>query len=131
MTTQSPTSPKNPTRDAVLRALDRVVDPCSIATGVPVNLNDMGLIQRVDVEEQDVTVVLQLTSPLCWQLTSILARIEDVVGDLDNVRTVRCEVDPLADWGPEMMTKSVRDKLQRVVSDGQTQPVQASGACEA
>ena len=37
-------------QDQVTEALRRVVDPCSIATGVPINLVDMGIVRGIQID---------------------------------------------------------------------------------
>jgi len=78
----------------VEQALERVVDPCSIATGAPVPLRAMGLVKDVRLERQShVVVELRLTSPFCFQVGLILERIDDVTAGLHGVSSVRVEVD--------------------------------------
>ena len=54
-------------RDAVVAALDAVVDPCSNALGEPLGLHEMGLTSRVDIDDDAcaVVVTMRLTSQCC------------------------------------------------------------------
>jgi metal-sulfur cluster biosynthetic enzyme len=97
---------------AIYEALSRVVDPCSIATGVPISLADMGLVQEVIEEEGTVRITLMLTSPVCWQAANIIAMVEDTVGALPGVVSVSCVLNPHAEWMPDMMNPEVRAKLR-------------------
>ena len=74
-------SPLGPLRDA----LRRVVDPCSIATGVPVDLLDMGLVSDLRLDGGTAYVELIVTSPLCTQIGLIIERVQDVLKDVDGV----------------------------------------------
>jgi metal-sulfur cluster biosynthetic enzyme len=94
-------------------ALGRVVDPCSIATGVPINLADMGLVSMVEIDEGAVYVQLRLTSPVCLQAGNIVAAVEERVAELDWVCDVRCDIDHAAEWMPEMMSEGARGELRR------------------
>jgi len=98
---------------AVRDALRRVVDPCSIATGVPIPIEDMGLVREIRVEGRDVTVDLRTTSPFCMQIGNIRGRIAEVTRDLPSVGTVTVEVDDGNEWLPDMMAGEVRARLRR------------------
>lgn len=93
-------------------ALDRVVDPCSIATGVPITLRDMGLLQSVTCDDGHAHVVLRLTAPICLQASNIIARVEEVLGELEGVSSVTCEIDPYAEWMPDMMAPAAQARLR-------------------
>jgi metal-sulfur cluster biosynthetic enzyme len=99
----------------VTAALGRVVDPCSIATGVPVTLPDMGLVKDVRLDQQGTVVVeLRLTSPFCFQIGLMLQRIQEVTSGLQGVATVHVEVDHGDEWLPEMMAPAARRRLRRI-----------------
>jgi metal-sulfur cluster biosynthetic enzyme len=96
----------------VRTALRTVVDPCSIATGVPIDLLDMGLIKRIEIDGGTVLVELRLTSPICWQSMNIREAIRDAVGALPGVDTIDIPVDHGADWMPDMMAPTARARLR-------------------
>jgi metal-sulfur cluster biosynthetic enzyme len=98
----------------VREALRRVADPCAIATGVPVDIVDMGLVQGIDVRGHTVTVTLRLTSPFCMQIGLISEQIQKVVRRLDGVADVCVDVDHLAEWMPEMMNPAAQRRLRRL-----------------
>lgn len=100
--------------EAIRQALRDVVDPCSIATGVPIDLIDMGLVKRVDVTAGVASVELIVTSPMCMQVGLIRSRIEEVVGRLPGVDRVVIEVDARAEWWPEMMAPQAQARLRSV-----------------
>jgi metal-sulfur cluster biosynthetic enzyme len=97
---------------AIHKALSEVVDPCSIATGVPINLADMGLVQEVVDDAGAVRVTLRLTSPICWQAGNIIEKVEERVAAVSGVKSVACIVDPYAEWVPEMINPIARAKLR-------------------
>ena len=103
-----------PDQDDVQRALERVVDPCSIATGVGISLVDMGMVQSVEVNAGTVRVVLKLTSPVCWQAANIIEQVESVVGELEGVTSVECVLDAQTQWMPQDMNPAVQQKLRSV-----------------
>jgi metal-sulfur cluster biosynthetic enzyme len=101
-------------RDSILSALTLVVDPCSIATGTPISLVDMGMVKDVVHDAGDVRVTLTLTSPVCWQAANIISKIEEVVGRLPAVNSVTCLLDAANEWTPDLMSRSARERLERI-----------------
>jgi metal-sulfur cluster biosynthetic enzyme len=95
-------------------ALGRVVDPCSIATGAPINLVEMGLVKDVAVDDGTVRIVLRVTSPICWQAANIIATVEEGVGAVPGVRSVTCTIDAGYDWMPNMMAPDAQARLRRL-----------------
>lgn len=100
--------------DLVHEALGRVVDPCSIATGVPISLADMGMVLEVTEADGAVRVTLRLTSPICWQGANIMAKVEQVVGEVPGVTSVTCAVNARAEWLPAMMNPLAQARLRRL-----------------
>ena len=98
----------------ILSALRDVVDPCSIATGSPVNLPEMGLVKDVRVVDATATVLLRVTSPMCMQVGNIVDAVEARLLRLAGITTVVCSVDPDADWTPALMAPSVRRRGGRI-----------------
>jgi metal-sulfur cluster biosynthetic enzyme len=92
----------------ILNALRDVVDPCSIATGMPISLPDMGLIKSLRVLDGTAIIVLRVTSPLCMQVGNIIAGVEARLSRVAGITTVVCTIDPGADWTPEMMASELR-----------------------
>ena len=97
---------------AVRDALRRVVDPCSIATGVPISIIDMGLVLDAAVEGSTARVELCLTSPICLQITNILSKVEETVASLPGIEKVNCTVDVSYEWMPSMMSASSQRRLR-------------------
>jgi metal-sulfur cluster biosynthetic enzyme len=99
-------------------ALERVVDPCSIATGRPINLPDMGMIKDIVDDDGDVLIALRLTSPVCWQAANIVEKVEEVIMQVPGVRNVRCILDTEQDWMPDMMAPTAREELRKIRPTG-------------
>ena|ERR1700761_6997947 len=102
--------PEDPCEQAavILGALRDVVDPCSIATGLPISLPDMGLIKSLQVLDGAAIVVLRVTSPLCMQVGNIIDAVESRLRRVAGITTVVCTVDPGVDWTPAMMAPKLR-----------------------
>jgi metal-sulfur cluster biosynthetic enzyme len=100
--------------ERVRRALDRVVDPCSIATGVPITLADMGLVENVAVVGAEARIRLRVTSPFCMHIGNMHERIVEVVGEVPGIEAVHLDVDDGTTWLPDMMAPAARRQLRAV-----------------
>jgi len=95
-------------------ALERVYDPCSVATRSPLNIVDMGLVRAVDVDEEaNVTVSICPTSPSCMLMASITAGAESELTGVEGVGAVTVRIDADFFWTPEAMTAKGSAKLDR------------------
>lgn len=104
-------SPRSSQEQRLLDALATVVDPCSIATGVPISIADMGLVRDIVVASGTATIKLRLTNPFCFQIGIICEAIEKKIEALDLACVI--EVDPVEHWSPELMSQDARDRLRR------------------
>jgi metal-sulfur cluster biosynthetic enzyme len=98
---------------AVRDALRAVVDPCSIATGVPIDIVDMGLVRSVEVRDGAAVVGLRLTHPFCMQAANIADAIRVAVRDGAGLEAT-VEIDVGDEWWPTMMAPEARERLRRV-----------------
>jgi metal-sulfur cluster biosynthetic enzyme len=86
-------------------ALERVYDPCSVATRSPLNIVDMGLVRTVDVDEgSNVTVSICPTSPSCMLMASITEGAENELTKVEGLGEVTVKIDSAFFWTPEAMT---------------------------
>jgi metal-sulfur cluster biosynthetic enzyme len=103
-----------PTEEAVRTCLSEIIDPCSVGTGLPLNILDMGLLQDIDIQGGHVAVRLRLTTPMCMLFPHFLDEVHNRVGALPDVDSVTCETDAGMDWGPEMMSVVAKRRLQEL-----------------
>ena len=96
--------------DTVRAALDRVVDPCSLAAGAPTSLPDMGLLDW-SLDGSVVQVTLRLTSPCCVYGPRMLEAVRAELMTVPGVTEVRAAIDYAAVWTPQMMTAAGRRAL--------------------
>jgi metal-sulfur cluster biosynthetic enzyme len=96
----------------VREALMRVVDPCSIATGIPLTLFEMGMVEEIAVKDGRVTITLVLTSPVCWQAGNIIQAVETSVGRVPGIASVACTVNHDSAWLPGRMDPGARLRLR-------------------
>lgn len=99
-------------RAKIVEALQRVVDPCSIATGAPINLIDMGLIESIETADGKVSIEIWPTSAFCFQMPIIRDQVVSRVSDVDGVTSVECFVSERSDWMPSRMASGVRTSLR-------------------
>lgn len=98
---------------AVREMLRSVTDPCSIATGVPIDIVDMGIVRDIRVFAGHIQIVLRLTNPFCFQAGLISQAIERKVGQTMEM-PVKVEIDPTDDWTPERMAAAARSRLRKL-----------------
>lgn len=96
-----------PSREALIEALRSVQDP-----EIPVNIYDLGLIYRLEVDEQGkVEVDMTLTAPACpvaGTLPYEVGRVIDAVPGVTDA-TVRLVWNP--PWSQELMTEEAQLQL--------------------
>jgi len=93
----------------IRRELDTIGDPCSVAHGSPMGLDEMGLVEDLDVDaDGNVRVRLRLTSPTCTMVGYFGVEVRSRLGRLPGVRSVEVTTDLGLDWTPEHMTEAAR-----------------------
>ncbi len=101
-------------RAAILRRLDRVQDPCSVAGASPMGLSEMGLVGSVEISEDgDVAVHLRLTSPFCHMIAFMQSEAQNEVGALPGVRSVRVTGDQGLDSSPDLISREAQERGRR------------------
>ena len=89
----------------ICRELDGIKDPCSVASGVPLGLDEMGLVDQVEIDAGGaVTLKLRLTSPFCHMIGFFKTEAARRVGALPGVTTVTLEADNGLDWSPSRIS---------------------------
>lgn len=106
--------------EAVTSALNMVPDPCSAASGAPIGLADMGLIESWYLDDGGcLTVQMGVTSPCCTLAGNIANAATEVLQKLPGVQSVDITFDGGRFWSPEMMSPEARGKLKtRAVESG-------------
>jgi metal-sulfur cluster biosynthetic enzyme len=94
------------TAQDVVRALETVQDPCSVAMQSPMNLVHMGVVEAVEVIDGAVRIELLLTDPMCFFFKDILESVQDAVRPVPGVRTVEVFLSHNELW--------TRDRIGRV-----------------
>ncbi|WP_082594352.1 metal-sulfur cluster assembly factor [Sphingomonas sp. Root710] len=102
--------------DAVRECLNGIVDPCSITTGAPAGLVDMGLVVKAELEARDegglrAVVEIGITHPFCMMAGVFLNEVRQRVGALDGIEEVAVSLDSDTVWTPDQMTADYRARL--------------------
>jgi len=85
--------------------LDSIKDPCSLASGVPLGLDEMGLIDQVIISDEGAVVLrLRLTSPFCHMIGFFKTEATRLIAALPGVASVTLEADNGLDWSPSMIS---------------------------
>jgi metal-sulfur cluster biosynthetic enzyme len=97
-------------RQKVIRALDECYDPC--CRDRKISVVDMGLIDSIEIQGDNVSIEMVLTSGWCPFAARLLEMIKEEVGKLPEVDAVDVDVvwDPT--WTPERMSAEAREKLR-------------------
>lgn len=107
------TGPDDTTIDPrLVLPISTVIDPCSQATGVPLNLLEMGLVRRAVWHGDHVEVDLRLTSPVCWYVAPMMEAVQRAITHHCGVTRVDCTADSGLEWESDMISASARHRLQ-------------------
>lgn len=103
--------------ERVLTALREVVDPCSVAAATPIDIVEMGLVDRIDPDGEGVAIRLSLTTPSCMMLGQLLDQIDRHVSPVLG-RRPEVTLDDGMTWTPARMSgeaRAIRDARRRVL----------------
>ena len=96
----------DPRIDLIIENLKEVFDP-----EIPVNVYDLGLIYRVDMEGDEANILMTLTAPGCPAADMILADVEYMSKKVEGVETVKVEITFEPAWDKSMMSEEARLEL--------------------
>jgi metal-sulfur cluster biosynthetic enzyme len=91
--------------------LHEIKDPCSVATGYSLHLEEMGLVKSIEVDAAAgrAVVDLRLTSPTCVMVGYFVTEIQKLVTEtIPEIHDVEVLFDRGFDWTPDMMSEEVR-----------------------
>jgi metal-sulfur cluster biosynthetic enzyme len=109
-----------PAEDEIRRIVNGIGDPCSVASGTPMGLDEMGIVKSVEVTPDGViTVWLRITSPSCYQLGYFSTSIQDRLGNLPGVTKVVVHSDKGLEWLPSMIDPAAqRRRVENLARKG-------------
>ncbi len=94
------------TESEIVRMLKTVFDP-----EIPVNVYDLGLIYKIDVNGNDVAIDMTLTAPGCPMADFIAEDVKQKVQSVKGVENVTVNIvyDPV--WNKDMMSEEAKLEL--------------------
>ncbi|MBT7458062.1 MAG: SUF system Fe-S cluster assembly protein [Flavobacteriaceae bacterium] len=93
--------------DKIVKALKTIYDP-----EIPVDIYELGLIYDVFVnEDQDVKVLMTLTTPNCPVADSLPQEVKDKVASLEEVREAEVELTFDPPWTRDLMSEEAKLEL--------------------
>lgn len=94
-------------REKIIEVLRTVFDP-----EIPVNIYDIGLIYDISISaENDVRILMTLTSPMCPVAESLPPDVEIRLGQIEGVHSVQVDITWDPPWDPEMMSEAAKLEL--------------------
>lgn len=95
------------TEEAIVAMLKTVYDP-----EIPVNVYDLGLIYKVEVDEQkNVRIDMTLTAPNCPAADFLIEDIRTKVASIDDVKNVDVNLVFEPEWDKDMMSEEAKLEL--------------------
>ena len=92
--------------EKVLAMLKTVFDP-----EIPVNVYDLGLIYKIDIEGEVCTIEMTLTAPSCPAADFIVEDIKQKVGSVEGIEKVEVNVVFEPEWSKDIMSEEARLEL--------------------
>jgi metal-sulfur cluster biosynthetic enzyme len=95
-----------PSLEDIESALSNVIDP-----ELGLDFVELGLIYGIEDQDGDVKVTFTLTTPACPIGPQVTEQIEEFVGELEGVESVKTEMTFLPPWTPEKMSEDAKFAL--------------------
>ena len=100
-------SEKTKIEEQIVDVLKTVYDP-----EIPVNIYDLGLIYKVDIdEEHNVRIDMTLTAPNCPAADFILEDVRQKIESIEGVKSVEVNLVFEPEWDRDMMTEEAKLEL--------------------
>jgi metal-sulfur cluster biosynthetic enzyme len=94
--------------------LDGIGDPCSVASGTPMGIDEMGLIKSVELADDGcLHVAMRLTAPLCHNVGYFNVEIKQRLAALPGVSSVSVSMDHGLEWTPDLISADAQGRRQR------------------
>jgi len=92
--------------EEVLRMLKTVFDP-----EIPVNVYDLGLIYRIDIQDSVCTIDMTLTAPNCPAADFLVEDIRQKVSSVEGLKDVQVNLVFEPEWTKDMMSEEAKLEL--------------------
>lgn len=94
------------TEEEVREQLENVMDP-----ELKINIVDLGLIYEVEVEDDEVYILMTLTTPGCPLHGVFDEMVKKEVSKIEEIEDIEVELTFEPRWSPEDMSDKARDEL--------------------
>ena len=94
------------THEQVLEALKQVLDP-----ELFINVVDLGLIYKIDIQDKTVAVDMGMTSPACPAGPQLVAQSKQAIESLEEGTHANIQIVLTPPWTPDRMSEVARDHL--------------------
>jgi metal-sulfur cluster biosynthetic enzyme len=95
-------------------ALGTVLDPCSVFNGTRLSIVELGMVDKVEVDEDgDVFVRLFLDDPTCIFFFEINRMLKEAIGAVEGVGEIEVEIKADELWTEARMRPAARRRLER------------------
>ena len=92
--------------EEVLRMIKTVFDP-----EIPVNVYDLGLIYKIDIQGDTCNIEMTLTAPGCPAADFLVEDIKQKVGSVEGISTVNVDIVFEPEWTKDRMSEEARLEL--------------------
>ena len=93
-------------QEQVIVAIKKVKDP-----ELPINIYDLGLIRKIDIDDGTVHINMTLTTPNCPVADLMPSQVFDEVSKVEDVVSVRVELVWEPQWNQGMMSEAAQLEL--------------------
>ena len=94
-------------KDKIIGEIKKIYDP-----EIPVNIYELGLIYDVFVnEDNDVKILMTLTSPNCPVAETLPVEVEEKVKSLDEIKDVQVEITFDPPWTQDLISEEAKLEL--------------------
>jgi Predicted metal-sulfur cluster biosynthetic enzyme len=96
------------TKDDIMNALSEIYDP-----EIPISIVDMGLIYRVDVDENNnVDVDMTMTTRGCPMHSMIVHQAQKRIEKIEGAGIVKVTLVWDPPWSPELVSQKIKEQMQ-------------------
>lgn len=92
--------------EQVIEVLKQVIDP-----ELFINVVDLGLIYKIDIQDKTVSIDMGLTSPACPAGPQLVGQATKVIEALEEGAKAEIKLVLNPPWSPDRMSESARDQL--------------------
>ena len=95
------------TKEVVIEKLKQIYDP-----EIPVDIYNLGLIYRIEIEGNKINITMTLTAPGCPLAGTIAQEVENRLKELEGVEEVNVEIVWEPQWTIDRLTEEGKKKLR-------------------